>query len=240
MQAFASPGLVRAFQDTANSQGRFLTRNCAYAAKSDSSCRDAPSLLYSLRHGRALVREALVCAVHQSKSRTAIDATCGRGSDTITLGQTLRSGGLVHAVDVQAAAVAETRTRYECTMALEKLAKLRTHCASHADLSVLGEQPRTVAAIVYNLGWYPAHDADRSIVTRPHSTVSSLNSARKLLAPHGIIVITAYPAHPGGSQEADAVKDWARALDTREWSCLSVEYPNRNAGPCVHICERLK
>lgn len=188
-----------------------------------------------LRHGRALVRAAISHLVQTSGVNVAIDATCGRGSDTLTLAEALGSDGVVHAFDVQAAAIEETRARHS---ALVNTARLVTHCTSHADLRVFGVEQ--VAAVVYNLGWYPAPGADRALITLPESTLSSLNSAAQLTAPGGGIVITAYRGHPGGLEESDAVMQWVAQLSPRTWACTFVDYPNRNNAPCVHVCERIR
>lgn len=196
----------------------------------------------TIHHGRALVRDALSAAVSRSGSCSGIDATCGRGSDTMTLGRLLGKGGLVHAFDVQASAIVETRARYvDAQSSGEVFADLRTHCSCHADLATIsGVSQRSLAAVVYNLGWYPSQDANKTIITRPPSTVRSLASAAPLIAPGGAIIVTAYAAHDGGAEEADAVLRWVQALPTREWSCALVQYPNRAAAPCIHICERLR
>jgi len=214
-------------------------RRTHHASLSAPISKPPSSLLYGMRHSRALVRTALECAFQQCDARVGIDATCGRGSDTITLGRILGPSGVVHAVDIQASACEETATRYNKSNDSD-LARLVTHCQSHENLQTLNLPPAAAMAVVYNLGWYPADGADRHVITQQSTTISSLDDASHLVAPGGIIVVTAYIGHPGGEEEADAVFEWTSKLPTNEWSCTYTQYPNRTSAPKIHICERIK
>lgn len=209
---------------------------------------DDKSILYQLRHSRTLIRESWRCAIDRTNSRTVIDATAGRGSDTIVLGQLVGSEGAVYAMDIQPAAVEETQDRFEKEKqnviqlgnGEDGMGELYLRCASHESFAGLELPARSVACIVYNLGWYPGTGADRSIVTVPECTVASLESAVELLAVDGIITIAAYVGHEGGDAEADAVVSWAGALNKKEWNVINVTYPNRGTAPSMIICERLR
>lgn len=241
MVAFVSPRLTSVFgvQHALFSGKRSLARrrSARYYAVACGA-----SLLETMRHGRALVRAILQDSLGRCEASVAIDATCGRGSDTITLGQLLGPKGRVHAIDVQETAVAETKLRYDAEVAAScsGMAALTAHCASHADLSFLQLHPDGVASVVYNLGWYPGLGANRAIITEVDSTVQSLREATGLLALRGVIIVTAYPGHPGGEEEAGAVERYFADLNPRVWNYNLVRYPNRNAAPVVHICERVK
>lgn len=202
------------------------------------SAAPSSSILYGMRHSRALVRTSLECAFQQCDGRIGIDATCGRGSDTITLGRILGPSGVIHAVDIQQCAIEETASRYSNSNDND-LARLVTHCQSHGNLRALDIPYQSAMAVVYNLGWYPAYGADRDVITQQSSTISSLEDARHLVAPGGIIIVTAYIGHPGGEEEADAVFQWTSQLPTNEWSCTFTQYPNRKTAPKIHICERI-
>ena len=72
-------------------------------------------------------------------------------------------------------------------------------------------------AVVFNLGYLPG--GDRTVITRPETTMPALDQAFKLLMPDGILMVTVYPGHGGGSDEQRAVNDWATALPkgVRSW-----------------------
>lgn len=215
--------------------------------KSSMAQTDENSILHKMRHSRTLIRECWHCAIYRTDTHTVIDATAGRGSDTITLGKLVGQKGTVHAMDIQPDAVKETRTRYdevartaiESNGAEEAMGILHLHCASHENLALLGLAPKSVACIVYNLGWYPGHGADRTIVTVARSTVASLKSAEELVAVDGVITVTVYVGHDGGKEEEEAVLAWARRLNKKEWNVINVSYPNRGTAPRMIICERL-
>jgi hypothetical protein len=67
-----------------------------------------------------------------------------------------------------------------------------------------------IAAVIFNLGWLPG--SDKSIITAPATTVAAMRSALELLRPGGILVAVLYTGHPGGSEEAEAVRKFAAAL----------------------------
>lgn len=144
-------------------------------------------------------------------------------------------------MDIQAAAVEETRMRYESEAAKadSNMGELRLSQASHESFDFLEQAERSVSCVVYNLGWYPSRQADRSISTIGSSTVASLRSAEELVAVDGIVFVTAYVGHEGGMEEEEAVMQWAVNLSTNSWNVMNVSYPNRESAPVILICERI-
>lgn len=201
-----------------------------------------PATLEQLRHGRTFARECWRTAIERTGIPIAIDATAGRGSDTITLGKIVGCDGIVYAIDIQEIAVAETRVRYseEARKKDSQMGTLRLAQRSHEDFGFLSLSKRAVSCVVYNLGWYPGQGADRSIITKTECTVASLRSAEDLVVEGGIIFVTAYVGHSGGLEEDEAVRFWAEKLDSSEWNVIRLEYPNRGVAPRMLICERLK
>ena len=77
--------------------------------------------------------------------------------------------------------------------------------------------PRPQAAM-FNLGYQPV--GDKSVITRPVTTLIALASVLDLVAPGGVITVVLYPGHEGGRVETEAVLSWARAVPAdRAWSC---------------------
>lgn len=218
-----------------------VTRMCTSTASLSNRAQSPPSILYQLRHGKTFSRECWRTAIERTNIGTVIDATAGRGSDTITLGHLVGAHGIVYAMDVQAAAVEETQTRYaeEAAKAGCKMGELRLSQASHESLDFLGLGERSVSCVVYNLGWYPSREADRSIVTVGSSTVASLRSAEELVAVDGIIFVTAYVGHAGGKQEEEEVRKWVEELSIKRWNVVKVNYPSRASAPVMLVCERI-
>lgn len=196
--------------------------------------------LQQFRHSGNFLRTHWAAAFSQTSTSVcppiAIDATAGRGSDTITLGQYAGINGTVHAFDIQASALEETKQRYTESNAK---ATLHLHQQSHADFSCLHLASKSVACITYNLGWYPGMGADRSIITKVKSTISSLKFAEEIIAVGGLISVMGYVGHIEGEEECDAVEEWTKSLCKEEWLVGCFEYPNRANAPRMFLAEKL-
>lgn len=143
----------------------------------------------------------------------AIDATAGTGADTLFLAKACGRRGRVWAFDIQAEALRLTLERLDREPGNE-LAQVTLLQQSHAEMkeqlpsSIQGQ----IGAVMFNLGYLPVEEADRSLITLPESTIAALETAVSLLRPRGIATIVLYPGHLGGDQEAEAVHAWAANL----------------------------
>jgi hypothetical protein len=162
-----------------------------------------------------------------------IDATCGRGRDTLFLAGLVGDSGKVWAFDVQEEALAETASRVRdagCSSWVNLV-----H-AGHESLSEYIQEP--VRAVVFNLGYLPGNSA--GVVTLPETTLSALDQALPLLLPGGVIVLAVYTGHPGGEEEAANVEAWARTLSPREFNVWKSRQLNRSASaPYVLVVEKM-
>lgn len=195
-----------------------------------------------LTHSTHLLRTVWADAIASSGAQAAIDATAGRGSDTLTLCTLLGNKGIVHAFDVQSSAILETNKRYvDLRETTDEIATLHVHHECHSRLRetvIADDSDMPVACVTYNLGWYPGQQADRSIITKPETTLASLEAASELLAPGGVISVMGYVGHNGGAQEEAEVRQWASKLDSRTWTVAHMTYPNRNQAPTILLCQR--
>ena len=128
-----------------------------------------------------------------------IDATCGNGHDTLLLAELVGSNGRVWAFDVQPGAIEATAAR------LSEAGGFDTVVLVHAGHETMAEHCcGPVNAVVFNLGYLPG--GDRSVVTRPQSTLAGLGQSLAILTAGGIIAITIYPGHEGGAREQSALE----------------------------------
>ena len=123
-----------------------------------------------------------------------VDATCGNGHDTRLLAELVGPSGRVWAFDIQQKAVEATAARLAEYGGRDSVTLVS---CGHETMSEHCSGP--VKAVVFNLGYLPG--GDRTVVTRPDTTLAGLNQALEILAPGGIVVITLYPGHEGGEQE---------------------------------------
>lgn len=140
----------------------------------------------------------------------ALDATAGQGHDTVFLARLLGAAGVVHACDLQPSALAATRRRWEALDAPK--ATLHLHECRHESVSEQLDAAGTprLHAVMFNLGYLPG--SDHRLTTTTASTMAALQSLLPRLAPRGVLTVVAYPRHPGGQEELEAVRDWAAAL----------------------------
>jgi len=153
-----------------------------------------------------------ILAGHLPRGGLAIDATAGNGHDTLFLAKHTGSTGHVYAFDIQQQAIKATRKL------LQQAGLLRRVTLFHAGHETLLEHlpGRAVGKIhtaTFNLGYLPG--GDKTLITSAETSITALSATCQALAPAGCITIMVYPGHPGGVQEADAVKRWCGRLDRR-------------------------
>ncbi|WP_151732910.1 tRNA (mnm(5)s(2)U34)-methyltransferase [Paenibacillus tengchongensis] len=174
----------------------------------------------------------------------AIDATVGTGADTLALARAAGPRGAVCGFDIQAAALrlAEERLRLARDEAGAALAPVTLLLRSHAALleSVPEDWPGTVSAVMFNLGYLPSAEADKSIITETASTLAALDGALAVLRPGGIITAVLYPGHGGGADEAAAVEAWAAALPLHAAQSVIYRQLQRADAPYVVAVEKKK
>jgi hypothetical protein len=166
----------------------------------------------------------LILADRLHPGDVVVDATMGNGHDTLFLSQCVSPGGQVHAFDVQAAALEETRKRVPaetCTLYLAGHETMRENLP--ADLH------GRIAAIMFNLGYLPG--SDKSCITRTVTTLQALAQSIDLLKPGGILTIAVYPGHEGGAEESREIARWAAGLDSRRFEVQHLRPVNRSAAP---------
>ncbi|MCH7225811.1 class I SAM-dependent methyltransferase [Haloferula sp. A504] len=138
------------------------------------------------------------------EGETGVDATAGNGHDSLFLAGLVGESGRVVAFDVQEAAIESTRRRLEDAGVA---GCIDLWCESHIRMAERVEPG--VGAVMFNLGYLPGGDHAR--ITRTDETLRALEVAVGLLRTSGILTVVCYPGHPGGDEEAAAVKAWVEA-----------------------------
>lgn len=169
----------------------------------------------------------------------AIDATMGNGHDTLFLARQMQElGGVVHAFDVQADALAVTRQRLlDAGTDMEFVFMHRgNHDTMDSVLHAWGAgQDYAVRAIMFNLGYLPGGDS--GLITQPSSTVRALVAATCLLAVGGVITVVCYTGHEGGLEESQSVVQFAESLPTPAWRVL-ISKPHTPTSPFLVVIAR--
>lgn len=164
-------------------------------------------------------------ARHVQPGELCIDATAGRGRDTVLLAKLTGPTGRVIALDIQRSAVEATRALAEKEGVADRV---EVHLLDHREMGRLAEKG-TVGCIAFNLGWLPG--GDHRIHTRPETTIPALEAALELLRPGGVLSLCLYYGKENGYQERDRVLEWLEGVDDRQYNVLCVTFPNRRGDP---------
>lgn len=176
-----------------------------------------PSIIAGLRGPVPLSHLFLHTFVREG--HCVVDATCGNGHDTLLLACLVGESGRVWGFDIQPEAIAETGRRLAETDLTDRVTLLRS---GHEKLTQHVTQP--VQVVLFNLGYRPS--GDRSIITRPETTGIALEQSLRLLSPGGIVLVTVYPGHNGGTDEQSTVEGWAAGLEPRAFHCWRMGQTN--------------
>ncbi len=157
-----------------------------------------------------------------ARGSLAIDATAGNGHDSLFLAKLVGPTGTVWAFDIQPEALCRTAARLEeqqisVELRLKPVRPAPTTDACHRVIAIEADHAEMalnlpseirgrVAAIMFNLGYLPG--ADKECITTTSTTLAALNTAIEFLAPGGVLTVVVYPGHPGGREEAEAVRSW--------------------------------
>lgn len=141
-----------------------------------------------------------------------IDATLGRGSDTLFLCSLLfpSTTNQLYGFDIQQDAIDHSRSKLKEKFELELRNGQITLLKECHSLFAGCINPGSASLIIYNLGYLPG--SDHSITTMTPTTLQSLQTAITLLQPQGMLSITCYPKHPEGEIESAAIGTWAATL----------------------------
>jgi predicted methyltransferase len=159
-----------------------------------------------------------------------VDATLGNGHDTLFL-SSLVPEGKVYSFDIQQRAV----QKFKDVIYERGLNNVILINDGHENIdNYLKESPK---AIMFNLGYLPG--GDKSITTLPETTIIALQKCLKLLSSGGIITMEVYPGHEGGKEEAEAVLEVVRGLDSKEFSVMEIRFSNKsNSAPFLIVIEK--
>ncbi len=174
--------------------------------------------VHDIRQIQALCHSFLRSAVREGDR--AVDATVGRGRDTLLLAQCVGDNGWVFAFDIQEEAIRATGDLLQANGLRDRV---DLYQLDHARLGEVIKQP--VRAVVFNLGYLPG--SDHRVITKPESTLTAMRQALDVLQAGGVLVLTVYRGHPGALAEATQVDDFLEALPKQEYTVLKGNYLNQ-------------
>lgn len=166
---------------------------------------------------------------HVGQGDFCIDATAGRGGDTLLLCRLVGERGRVLSMDIQQDATDSTRALL-AESGLDRVGEVVLD--SHANMDRYAG-PGSAACVVFNLGWLPG--GDHSVFTRPESTIEAIGKALEIIRPGGIVSISIYYGRDCGFEERDRVLDYLQTVDFRRYTVFVGRFHNRPNNPPIPV-----
>lgn len=158
---------------------------------------------------------------HIHEGAFCIDATAGKGRDTLFLCRLVGESGRVLALDIQADAVAQTTALLQQEGVAHR-AQVVQDCHSH-----LGDYaaPDAVDGIMFNFGWLPG--GDHNTFSHADTSVAAIKAALDLLKVGGVMTLCLYYGRENGTAERDAILAFLPTIDNRRYTVIRGDFTNR-------------
>ena len=157
-----------------------------------------------------------------------VDATLGNGHDTVWLANLVGEHGHVYGFDIQEAAIQNSKKRLEEHHFIHRVTLFqKSHEHIHECIPL--DHHGKVTAAIFNLGYMPG--GDKSIVTKPDSTISAIKQLLTMMPKEGLIVIVIYHGHPGGAEERDQLLQFLESIDQHKADVLQYRFINQINDP---------
>ena len=166
---------------------------------------------------------------HLQKGAFCIDATAGRGKDTLFLAQHCGENGRILAFDIQQDALDSTKNLLTEHGLQEKVSLILD---SHSNMEQYADA-ESVDLICFNFGWLPG--GDHNIFTRTESSIAAIDAALRLLKTGGAMSLCIYYGKNNGYEERDAILAYLKTIDPRTASVLVCEFVNRGNDPAIPV-----
>ncbi|MDX8381590.1 MAG: class I SAM-dependent methyltransferase [Ghiorsea sp.] len=160
------------------------------------------------------------------EGHAVVDATLGNGSDALFLATHIKKSGHLFGFDVQEQALTSSRKLLQDTPCKQDL-----FLSGHENMAQLipASYHGKIKVFMFNLGWLP--HSDKSVITKPQTTIAALEQSLDLLHPQGRISLMLYPGHEGGDNEAARVTQWLPQCEKKGFSYHIIGVPNRSNAP---------
>lgn len=158
-----------------------------------------------------------------------IDATMGKGNDTVLLSRLAGKNGKVIGFDIQQEALNSTKERLQREACPENYELL---FASHEQMAAYAQEG-SVSCMMFNFGYLPG--GDHSKATKAASSLAAIETGLKLLKKKGLMSLCIYSGGDSGFEERDAILDYVRKLDFHQYLVIQSEYVNRPNNPPIPV-----
>lgn len=166
---------------------------------------------------------------HIKQGDTVVDATIGRGNDTLFLKQIVGQSGFVYGFDIQQQAIDATTKRLLENNEYNNV-KLILDGHENIDKYIKNEN---LSCVVFNFGYLPR--GNHNIATKAKTSITAIQKSLYLLKPKGILSLCVYCGGDTGFEEKDAILHFVKNLDYNKYTVIVSDFFNRPNFPPVHI-----
>jgi len=163
-----------------------------------------------------------------SEGDVCIDATAGRGRDTLFLSKLVGKSGKVIAFDIQEEAIKSTKE----LLSSERKENIELHLTCHSKMASFVKEA-SVSAIMFNFGWLPG--GDHTKFSHGNTSTLAISEGLRLLKKGGIMTLCLYYGKETGFEEKDTILHFVRNLDQKKYSVLLHEFINRKNNPPILV-----
>lgn len=158
-----------------------------------------------------------------------IDATMGKGNDTLLLCKMAGEDGKVLAFDIQQEALEATRELLETHQVGER-ARLILDGHEHMKDYV---EDRQADCICFNFGYLPG--GDHRVATNKDTSIEAVRQGLEILKPGGLMSLCIYSGGDTGFEEKEELLQFLKNLSPRNYTVIVNEYWNRGNHPPMPV-----
>ncbi|UII55283.1 methyltransferase domain-containing protein [Cytobacillus spongiae] len=163
-----------------------------------------------------------------SRGDIVVDATLGNGHDALFLAQLVGDSGRVYGFDIQEEALNHSMERLREHQLLERVTFFQKG-HEHVSNSIPPIHHGRITGAIFNLGYLPG--GDKTIVTKPDTTISAIDQLLEMMAPEGIIILVIYHGHIEGAVERDYLLRYVKGIDQKRAHVLQYQFINQKNNP---------
>ena len=155
---------------------------------------------------------------------TVIDATAGKGRDTLLLSRLVGDVGRVFAFDVQKEALDQAKV-------LLRENEINNAVLVHDSHHKMKDYVESAHGVVFNLGFLPG--SDHKVFSHPETTVKAIDAALDIIDPEGFVTVCSYYGGDTGFEERDALMNYLEGLDQMRYTVIMQSFINRKGCPPI-------
>lgn len=160
---------------------------------------------------------------------SVVDATAGRGKDTLFLCRLVGGSGSVTAFDLQPEALESTRLLLEKEGVLDRA---RLILASHSRMEEYVAKD-SQDGVVFNFGYLPGGRHD--IFTRPDTSIPAIEQGLEALKDGGVMSLCIYYGGDTGYEERDALMAYLKTVNAYRYTVIMTQFWNRSNDPAIPV-----